>query len=224
MRLAAGIERRRRNGIIGRYAVIGDYRYVRDLQSNVEARWRRPYLGIEVAERWRRVTATESFGTRINGIDAGALARVLGGDRSWTQVELDAHAGRRLGRASGQLDVGGFAGHDLDVVNAFLIGGSWHLADPRLVSGYRFGEDRLTRAATANARAGVRVAGTLEVGVRASVVAGENLRRNGAGVELRAVYSGVVIDVGVAWAGSPDSSRERRPVFYGQFTTAILQP
>jgi hypothetical protein len=223
IRLATGIELERRNGVTGRYALIGDYRYVRDLAPTVESRWRRPFIGIEVSERWRRVTATESFGTRINGVDMGGLARVLFGSRTWSQLQLDAHAGRRLGRAFAQVDVAGFAGQGLDVVNAFLVGGSWHLADPRLASGHHFGEYRLDHAFTASGRMSARLAGTVEVGGRVSALAGTGTSRTGAGVEVRAITSGIVIDAGVAWAHGPNPTSQRRPVVYGQLTTAILQ-
>ena len=71
----------------------------------------------------------------------------LTGSNTWSRLQARVGVGKRIGPVMLSGRGAAFGGHSLNIVSAFLIGGSWDLASPELMVGYRYAELRLDRAA-----------------------------------------------------------------------------
>ena len=117
-----------------------------------------------------------------------------------------------------------FTGRSLNTVSAFVMGGSWDLAPPDLIVGYRYAEFRLESAATVSGALDLRVRGAWEVGVRGSYLKGKAIGEYGAAVQMMTVWRGAVFNAGVA---APKASLARgssdRIVIFATLSAAILR-
>ena len=114
-----------------------------------------------------------------------------------------------------------FTGQSLNTVSAFLLGGSWDLAIPDLLAGYRYAEFRVERAGTLRGGADFRLHGAWELGVRGTYLKTSGLDRRGAAVQVMTLWKGTVIDAGVA---VPDTSggRHGHVVVFATITAALI--
>jgi hypothetical protein len=225
IRAAGGVDLAHGDRWTGGYRLVGSYRRVSDLEDEaVRDAWRHPFAGVEITQAYRRTRSSERFGARADGLLLKATWRGFAGDRAWSQLEAEVAGGRHVGRLFVAGRAAGFAGQGLDVVNAFLIGGSWSVSDARMVTGFRFGELRLDRAIVASGAASVRLGGAWELGARGAVLGTRHGAHAGLGVEARTVIRGIAIDGGVAWpVGGNLTDRARRAVAFMGLTFAIVQ-
>jgi hypothetical protein len=160
--------------------------------------WRRPYAGIAIRERIRFVTADDPLLARIEGVEVTATAEGYRGNRTWTRATIEERAGLARGRLHLRQSLAAFGGSGLDIVSAFLVGGSWDALGPFAVFGRRYAEFRVTRGVVANGGADVAVGRSFEIGVRGSVFRGASQQATGAMLLLTRRVNGVQIAAGVA--------------------------
>lgn len=222
--LGGGLEVAHTQRWTGTYRGIALYERIGQGQSaDVRRFWEHPFIGAETVQSYARVRSETLFGARWDGIKADASAQIYTGDRTWSRVRAAAGAGRHAGPlfVSGRAAV--FAGQSLNTVNAFLIGGSWDLAPPDLLVGYRYAEFRVNRAGTIGAGVDLRIHGAWEVGVRSAYLKASHLDRRGTAVQVMTVWKGAVVNAGVA---VPNASVERtrgRAVIFATITAAVVQ-
>ena len=191
--------------------------------AEVRRFWDRPFVGAETVQSYARVRSDTLFGARWDGIKADVSAQVYTGARTWSRVRAAAGAGRRAGPVfvSGRAAV--FAGQSLNTVSAFLIGGSWDLAPPDLLAGYRYAEFRVNRAGTMGAGVDLRIHGAWEVGVRGAFLKAPHLDRRGAAVQVMTVWKGAVVNAGVAMPRREVDRPRGRAVIFATVTAAVIQ-
>jgi hypothetical protein len=208
----------------GAYRALAAYERVSGLPSDVQAFWDKPYVGLEVTQHYSRTTADDLFGSRWEGIKLEVSAQIFSGSHTWSRLRASAGAGKRHGPLFVAARSAIFAGQSLNTVNAFLIGGSWDLAVPELLPGYRYAEFRLDRAATIGGALNWRVRGPIEVGLRGSYLKGKERDEYGAAMQLMTVWQGAALNVGAAL---PKSSLSRgrwdRVVVFATVTAAVIQ-
>ena len=171
--LGGGIALRHREGWTGDYRVLAFYNAVRDLDPELEEFWKLPFAGVEIAQSYVRVTSDELFGSRWEGVKAEATARLMTGSSNWSRMQAQMGVGKRAGRLMLSGRAAAFGGRSLNTVSTFVIGGSWDLAVPELLVGYRYGEVRLDRAATLGGALDLRLRGPWEIGVRGAYLRGQ---------------------------------------------------
>jgi hypothetical protein len=222
--LGGGIGLRHRAGWTGDYRVLAVYYAVKDLDPELIEFWKRPFAGVEIAQSYVRVTSDELFGTRWEGVKAEATARFMTGSSNWSRIQAHIGVGKRVGRLMIVGRGAAFAGRSLNTVSTFVIGGSWDLAVPDLLVGYRYGEVRLDRAATLGGALDVRLRGPWEIGVRGAYLRGQARDEYGAAVQMMTVWRGMVANAGVALPktalGRPGTDRV---VIFATLTAAILR-
>jgi hypothetical protein len=222
--LGGGLEVAHRSRWTGAYRVLAIYGPVHDLGPELVAYWKRPFAGVEIAQTYIHVTSDELFGSRWEGVKVGGTAQLLTGTSTWARMQARVGAGKRVGPLMLSGRGAAFTGRSLNTVSDFVIGGSWDLAPPDLVVGYRYAEFRLDRAATIGLAFDLRVGGAWEVGVRGSYLKGKALDEYGAAVQVMTVWRGAMVNAGVA---VPKASLARgstdRIVVFATLSAAILQ-
>jgi hypothetical protein len=219
---AGGIDIAHTRRWTGRYRALLLYERVRDLPADVARSWRRPFAGAETLHSFARVRSETRLGSRVEGVKLEGAAQIYTGTRTWSRLRGGAAAGRRAGPLFLSGRAAAFRGQSLDTVSAFLIGGSWDLSVPNLLTGYRYGEFRVERAGTLGAGADVRIHGAWEVGVRGAYLNAPGLSRRGAAVQLMTIWRGAVVDAGVAWPGAAENGGHGRPVVFATITAAVI--
>lgn len=208
----------------GAYRTLAAYERVSGLPSEVQAFWDKPFIGFDMTQNYSRTTADDLFGSRWEGVKLEASAQIFTGSHTWSRLRATAGAGKRHGpffvTARGAM----FAGQSLNTVSAFLIGGSWDLAVPELLPGYRYAEFRVDRAATIGGALDWRVHGPVEVGFRGGYLKGKGLEEYGAAVQLMTVWNGAALNAGAALPkASLSRGRWDRVVVFATLTAAVIQ-
>jgi hypothetical protein len=222
--LGGGLEVAHRSRWMGAYRVLAVYSPVDDLDPELVAYWKRPFAGVEIAQTYIRVTSDELFGSRWEGVKAGGTAQLMTGTSTWSRMQARVGVGKRVGRLMLSGRGAAFTGRSLNTVSDFVIGGSWDLAPPDLVVGYRYAEFRLDSAATFGGAADLRVRGAWEIGVRGSYLKGKAIEEYGAALQMMTVWRGAVFNAGVA---VPKASLARRStdriVVFATLSAAVLR-
>jgi hypothetical protein len=220
---AAGVEIAHASHWTGRYRGIIFYERVSGTTvADIQSFWDHPFAGVEIAHSYSRVRSETRLGSRWDGVKAEASAQVYGGDHTWSRFRAGAGVGRRAGPLFLSGRAAAASGRSLNTVSAFLVGGSWDLAVPDLLAGYRYAEFRVDRAGTVRAGVDLRIHGALEVGVRGGFLKAPGLARSGAALQVMTIWKGAVIDAGIA---IPDGAREQRRsriVAFATITAAIV--
>jgi hypothetical protein len=209
----------------GGYRVLALHHRVSGIaEPAVSTVWRRPFAGVEVTQQYTRVTSEERFGSRWDGVKIAAVARQMGGARAWTRAQLTAGAGKRAGPLFLSGRGAAFLGHSLNIVNAFVLGGSWDVPAAEMVPGYRYAQFRLGRAATAGAAVDIRLHRFWEIGLRAGALKGPSIDVQGTALQIGTVWRGAVFNAGVAFPRAIGSDRNKgRTIAFATVTAALIE-
>lgn len=224
----AGIRRRHGEGWTGEYrlALLREAVDVPDAspRRSLEGRWDHPFAGVEVLQAAERVEAADPLRHRWDGWKASARLQAYGGARTWWRAQAQAGLGRRLGplflRAGGTL----FLGEDLDDVSASLAGGGWELPGLHPLPGYRYGELRVEDGLLAWAGADWAVAGPLELGWRAGLLARRAGRDGGHSLRVAWQLPGSELSLGWGLRDAPWETGFARSVVAASWTMALWTP
>jgi hypothetical protein len=206
----------------GRYRGVFLYERVGDVPPQAAQSWRHPFVGAETVHSYSRVRSETRLGSRWEGVKTEGSAQIYTGTRTWSRVRGSAGAGARAGPLFLSGRAAAFRGQSLDTVSAFLIGGSWDVAVPNLLSGYRYAEFRVERAATAGAGADLRIHGAWEIGLRGAYLNAPGLSRRGTAVQLMTIWKGAVVDAGVAWPDAGKHGDHGPAVVFATITAAVI--
>jgi hypothetical protein len=158
--------------------------------------WRSPYAGISVIQRIRFITAEDPFTNRIDGIDVTATGEAYRGNRTWTRAIVTENGGASFGRIHLRQSIAAFRGSGLDMVSAFLIGGSWDLLGSTAVYGRRYAEFRVTRGLNANGGADVAITRSFDLGLRVSAFRSGSTHTTGTMLQATQRVGGLRLTVG----------------------------
>ena len=206
----------------GHYRGLFLYDRIRGVPARLREAWNHPFAGIATVQRYSRVRSETRFGSRWEGWKAEAAAEIYSGGHTWSRLRASAGGGHRRGPVFLSAGAAAISGQSLDTVSAFLIGGSWNLAVPDLLVGYRYAEFRVNRAATAAGGVDLRLRGALEVGVRGAVMKAPGLAARGAALQITTLWNGALFEAGVARPYTPGGQGPRRPVLFATVTAALV--
>ena len=207
----------------GTYTGLMTYQRVDGLSdTNAQEFWSGPFGGIEITERYRRVTSSELLGARFEGVDVAGNLRALGGSNRWIRASLTAGAGRRLGRTFVSGRAAWFRTTPPNIVSDTIVGGSWTLDDPTFVPGYRYAEFRVANARTIVGGLSVKISGNWEVGTRAGSLHGDR-RADGVTAEVRTVWRGIVLNGGTAWRLTDRTRSSADPLVFASIVFAVIE-
>jgi hypothetical protein len=196
--VGGGLELTHRRGWVGGYRALALFESVSDLSDNRGGdAWSRPFIGLEITQQYERLTANGRFGSRLQGVKIDARAKVLTGTRTWSQFLARGGVGARTGRVHLSARGEAFAGHHLNTVSAFLVGGSWDIDYPGVLAGYRYAEFRLNRGTTLGGAVNLRMSRSWELGTRAGYLHTTDRTEYGGTVEIATMWNGVAISAGV---------------------------
>ncbi|HKR62363.1 MAG TPA: hypothetical protein VJZ00_01425 [Thermoanaerobaculia bacterium] len=159
------------------------------------------YAGVTLAQRYRRVTASDPFDTRIDGVELSALGELYSGGGTWSRLTLMESAGRTMGRVHLRQSAAVVAGSHLNRVRDFLLGGSWDALGPTAIFGRHYAEYRVTRGIVANAGADYTLTPRWTLGARVSAFRAPSADATGAALQTTMHIRGAHVTVGVANRG-----------------------
>jgi hypothetical protein len=220
----AGLELAHTRRWTGGYRGFVMYQRITGLADDDVSRfWRRPFAGIEITQRYHRVTADERFGSRWTGVKIAATGRALAGVHTWSRAELSAGVGTRAGPLFLSGRGAAFTGHSLNIANAFVLGGSWDVASADMLPGSRYAEFRLTRGSSGSAAVGIPLHGPWEIGVRGAWLNGAAANAHGAAVQVSTIWRGAAVHAGVAFPRHVAGHTRRDPIAFASLTAAVIE-
>jgi hypothetical protein len=173
------------------------YERVSGLPQEIVQRWSQPYPGVEITQTWTNVASRQPLISSFDGIEAAARAEVFAGKRAWSRISLTETAGRTVGRFHFMQSAAVLHGTGLDVVNRFVVGGSWDSMRATAIYGLRYGELRLERALIGSGGVDYRIADNWSVGVRGSFVASDDDDTYGHAINVSKFWKTIGASVGV---------------------------
>lgn len=183
--------------------------------------WDAPYAGVIGSQRYRRVTASDPFTSRIDGLEVLARAEIYGGGHLWSRLMLTETAGSSFGRIHVQQSVMIVAGSNLDRVSSFLVGGSWDVLGPQAIYGRRYAEYRVTRGVVANVAVDHPLGTRWNVGGRVSAFRGPGVTTYGSALQASTRLRGFRLTIGAAAPFSGDG--EHPKMIYASVSTAVFR-
>ena len=186
--------------------------------------WRSPYVGLDVAQRYDRISAEDVIRSRFEGIRVAARVQGYAGASSWARGTVSVGGGRRVGRLFLRANALAFHGSSLNTVSALLTGGSWDAAGATALYGYSYGAFRVERGVLANAGADLVVSRSTEIGVRGAWLDDSGERHHGSALSVATLWRGMSFGAAVAVPeGDAFRGRWDRALVTGGMTAAILR-
>jgi hypothetical protein len=202
---------------------IGLSESVAGLDSSTVARWRQPYVGLDLETSYIRVVSDAVLEDRWDGVKVAGSAVGFVGSRPWWRSQLSLGGGKQVGRVMLRGRGWVLLGHNLDVVNQHLVGGCWDLGGSPVLYGYHYAEFRVNRAAVLGLGADLRLAGLWEVGVRVGYLKSPLATTYGEAVRLSGIWNGIGLSVGVGLPRASLVQREKEtPLFFAGASAALL--
>jgi hypothetical protein len=207
--------------------LIGMANRIRDLPPELQAYWGNPYSGFSIEQSFESRTASDPFRGTFEGVRlrAGAEFYLGEGMETWTRLLLSGEHARQVGRFRFSESATLFHGDSLNVVNRFLVGSSWRVPGIHPLYGFRYAEFRLDQGAAINAAVDYGVTERIDLGLRASLLAGQfgdtSVEARGVGLELGTTVRGIGITLGAALP-SQRNAVEEDLTFYAMLSTAVF--
>jgi hypothetical protein len=175
------------------------YEIVDGLSPGLEARWDSPYAGVDLSHTFSVMNAREPLIGAFDGIQITSRGEFFTGERNWSRISVVQQAGRNVGRFHLRQSLALLDGSALDVVNEYVVGGSWDALGGKAVYGLRYGQLRTDRAVILNGGADVRLVGTWRAGLRASYADTREGRTYGQAINASMTWKTVGLNFGVGF-------------------------
>ena len=176
------------------------------LAPAIEERWSSAYGGMELAHRYAIENARQPLIGAFDGIEISARGEVMAGNETWSRVMIVQRAGRDVGSLHLRQSLTWMNGSALDVVNRFLVGGSWDALGGTAIYGLRYGELRVARGVIGSGGADVRLGRGWTVGVRGSYIDADTGSTYGHALNATKSWKTVGTNFGVGISESSDST------------------
>ncbi len=174
----------------------------------VEAFWDQPFFGVDVAHTYQLFRSENPLLSIFDGLAISARAEVLTGEETWSRFSVSERAARQFGKVHLRQSIVVMSGKSLNVVNRFVVAGSWDALGENAIYGFRFGEFRIARGVIANAGGDYTLPRNWRAGVRASYLRSDVDDTYGAALNVAKQFGTVGANMGV---GVP---RDGDPIVY----------
>jgi hypothetical protein len=136
--------------------------------SSVEGFWDRPFVGVDVTHTYRAIASDRPLTASFDGFAVSVRVEAFTGSTTWSRASASQRSGAQLGNVHLRQSLLVLTGKSLNVVNRFLIGGSWDALGENALYGYRYGEFRVARGVVANVGGDYALSRDWRVGIRGS--------------------------------------------------------
>lgn len=188
------------NGWKSELALLGIYESVGGLTDNrVIDFWKKPFAGIEIQENYSSTTSTKPLRFRFDGIQCSGKMQSYYGFKPWWKGEFTAGAGKKFGNYFLNGNGTYLVGNSLNIVNQFLVGGSWDILTSTALYGYHYAEFRLDKAFLINAGIDVSVVDNVEIGLRAGYLNSSVKNTYGEYLKISSVWQGINFNAGISF-------------------------
>ncbi len=205
---------------------IGLYERVTGLNDkHVTDFWKNPFFGIEFCQHYRNFVSDEPLRSRQDGLRWSVRFQLFTGTSTWWRADASVGAGKKLGPVFFRGNISSMAGNSLNIVNRFLIGGSWDILGPTVFYGHPYAEFRLDDATVASGGADIPLMNVVELGVRAVYMNSSEKKGFGEYVALKKNWNGIVFTAGVSIGqDSRWNNESNSPMLFGGINAALFHP
>lgn len=174
--------------------------------------WEGPFVGLDVTHTWKLMRSETPLISSFEGVMISAHGEVYTGQETWSRLSVSQRAGWRFGKVQLRESVHGMTGSSLNVVNRFIVGGSWDVLGENAIYGTRFGEFRIARGFIASAGADYALPHNWTAGVRASYLSSDVVNTRGFALNATKVRRTYGINVGIGFP--KDIGGDSDPIFF----------
>lgn len=179
--------------------LVGQYERVANLPDPVLERWRQPYVGVELAQSYQRITAEDPLRFTLQGMRVQGRVEGFVGSAAWGRATASVDAGHAFGPLLLRGTAAYMLGHEIDTVSAFLIGGSWDAPGVHALYGHPYAAFRIARGALLRGAADIPLPGDWSLGIRGAHLASPGAVHSGGMVRVGTTMDGVSGYVGAAF-------------------------
>jgi hypothetical protein len=180
--------------------------------------WEGPFLGIDLAHNYRKISSETPLIGAMVGFVATAKIEAYAGSEAWSRASVSVRGGQQMGKVHLRQSLLVLGGREFNIVNRVLVGGSWDVLGEHAVYGHRYGEFRVARAVLANAGVDYSLPRNWRIGARGSYLRSDVADVYGTALNASKVWKTFGFNFGV---GVPqERSGESDAVFY----VAVIAP
>lgn len=184
--------------------VVGLSERVDNVDPAIARFWDKPYVGLEIAHTYSAKTAENPLIAAWDGVELSARGETYAGRESWSRLSLSEATSRTFGRIDLRQSLTLLNGKSLNVVNRFLVGGSWDVLGGTALYGSRYGEYRVQRAAIANGGADYLLPQNWRAGVRGSYMRSDAANTWGTAINASTTWRTFGLNMGVGFPENGD--------------------
>lgn len=205
-------------------ALLGLYESVADLQDkSITDFWKIPFAGIEIQENYSSTISNEPLRFRFDGLQCSGKMQVYYGSKAWWKGEFTFGAGKKIGNYFLNGSGAYFVGNSLNIVNQFLIGGSWDILTSTALYGYHYAEFRLNKALLINGGIDIAIVENIEVGFRAGYLNSPVENTYGECLRISSVWQGISLNAGISFPEAEIFHRtDNKVIVFAGVTAAIF--
>jgi len=174
--------------------------------------WEGPFVGLDVTHTWKMMRSESPLISSFDGVLISARAEVFTGQETWSRLSVRQSAGRRFGKVHLRESLHAMTGKSLNIVNRFVVGGSWDVQGENAIYGSRFGEFRIARGVIASAGADYALGRNWTAGVRASYLRSDVTRTHGFALNATKMRRTYGFNVGVGFP--KDQGGDSDPILF----------
>jgi hypothetical protein len=181
-------------------ALLGLYESVAGLQDkSIIDFWKKPFAGIEIQESYSSTTSNDPLRFRFDGLQCSGKMQLYYGSKPWWRGEFTASAGKEFGNYFLSGNGTYLVGNSLNIVNQFLVGGSWDILTSTALYGYHYAEFRLDKALLINGGIDVAVVEDVEISLRVGYLNSSVENTYGECLKISSVWQGISFNAGISF-------------------------
>jgi hypothetical protein len=159
--------------------------------------WAEPFAGVSLSHTYKNLTKENPVVFTDEGFAIGANAESFAGGTNWSRFSMSERAAKRIGNIHVRQSLFAFSGSSLNIVNRFVLGGSWDALAERALYGFKYGEFRAARGVIANGGVDAILPRNWRAGVRASYLRSDVADTGGVAVNVTKTWSTFGLTAGV---------------------------
>ena len=194
--------------LINQFILVIQKENIKGLESNIVNFWHKPHLGLSLQSTFRDVGYEDFFNNQWDGKKIESSFEIFPGEFSWWRGYVSAGLGKKFKNYHSTISAKCFLSENLNIVNQFIVGGTWELELLDFLPGSHYGEYRINNGILINGRFDKMVSNSLSIGYRLGTLNLRNTNFIGHGIKLVKTYHGIVLNHSLSISDNALSNRE----------------
>jgi len=184
-----------------RFGVLFLKEHVNGLSDEIESIWNQFYTGISLQQSYKNVIYEDFFNNRWDGKKLTVSLQYMNGYHSFYKGHFSGGFGKKIHDFQIMMTGKAFFSKNLNVVNQFIVGGSWELDQLDFLPGSHYGEFRIDQGILGNLRIDYSLMPDIDIGFRSGILMTPQKNHIGYGLKMMTVFQGIVCHFGLGISG-----------------------